>query len=214
MNVPVPHANSTVNAQVCQALKPSTANPTLLKAMGIGFVVTPKEKEPSMAAGRLASFIDTWKVLTKDTWVLNAIEGYQISLVGIPTQFQRGALQRAQSSIIGGDTGTPTQRNATGFISILFLVAKRNRQMRPVINLKQLNHWIEAPHFKMEEIPTLRDMLHPGDWIIKVDLKDAYFTIHIHQDHQQYLRFMVDEIYYQFTCLPFGLSCAHGPSPR
>ena len=39
-----------------------------------------------MVAGRL--FLDTWKVLTKDTWVLNAIECYQISIVGTPIQPQ------------------------------------------------------------------------------------------------------------------------------
>jgi len=75
--------------------------------------------------------------------------------------------------------------------------------MRPVINLKQLNCWVETPHFKMEEISTLQDL---GDWILKVNLKDTYFSIPIHQDHQRYLKFMVDGTCYQFTCLPFSLS--------
>jgi len=61
--------------------------------------------------------------------------------------------------------------------------------MRPVINLKQLNKWVETPHFKMEGIQTLRDQLKTGDWMVKVDLKDAYFTISIHKAHQQYSDF-------------------------
>ena len=35
-----------------------------------------------------------------------------------------------------------------------------------------------------------------------------YFTVPIHRDHWKFLRFVVDQVHYQFTCLPFGLSCA------
>jgi len=76
--------------------------------------------------------------------------------------------------------------------------------MRPVINLKRLNEWVIPQHFKMEGMGTLRK----DDWLVKVDLKDAYFiTVPIPQDHQPFLRFMVGQDHYQFTCLPFGLSC-------
>ena len=60
----------------------------------------------------------------------------------------------------------------------------------------------------MEGIHTLREIVAEGEWLAKLDLKDAYFTVPIFRDHQKYLRFAVDKIQYQFTCLPFGLSCA------
>ena len=41
--------------------------------------------------------------------------------------------------------------------------------------LKGLNSFVEAVHFKMEGIHMLRDTLKPGNWMTKVDLKDAYF---------------------------------------
>lgn len=60
----------------------------------------------------------------------------------------------------------------------------------------------------MKGLATLPDLLRQGDWLVKVDLKAAYFTVPIHPDHQGYLRFVVEGVAYQFTCLPFRLACA------
>jgi len=66
------------------------------------------------------------------------------------------------------------------FYSTLYLVSKKGDQMRPVINLKRLNEWVIPQHFKMEGMGTLRELLKVDDWMVEVDLKDAYFTIPIH----------------------------------
>lgn len=60
----------------------------------------------------------------------------------------------------------------------------------------------------MEGLQNMKELLKPNDWLTKIDLTDAYFTIPVHRDHQQYLRFSVENQCYQFTCLPFGLSSA------
>ena len=167
-----------------------------------------KDNGVFMVGGRLASFVDAWKVLTEDLWVLNTIAGYQISFKEVPMQAQRppeARFSKEQEVLLRAEIDTLLQKGATlpqvhnpeGFYSTLFLVPKKNGQMRPVINLKQLNQWMDTPHFKMEGISTLRDLLRAGDWMVKVDLKD-----------QQYLRFTADSKCYQFPCLPFSLSCA------
>ena len=55
----------------------------------MGFKKPPKEMETLMVAGRLASFVDTWNVLTGDLWVLNTVVGYQIPFKEVPLQAQR-----------------------------------------------------------------------------------------------------------------------------
>ena len=74
-----------------------------------------------------------------------------------------------------------------GFISRMFLVPKKDGSYRPIIDLRQLNKFIRWEHFKMEGIHLVKDLLRQGDWMVKLDLKDAYFAVPIHQEYQQYL---------------------------
>ncbi|KAJ1156603.1 hypothetical protein NDU88_009321 [Pleurodeles waltl] len=46
------------------------------------------------------------------------------------------------------------------------------------------------------------------DWMVSVDLQDAYFHIPILKSHRKYLRFVVGLQHYQFAVLPFGLTSA------
>ena len=47
----------------------------------------------------------------------------------------------------------------------------------------------------------------PEDWMVKINLKEAYYAVPIHPDFQGLLSFLWNQTQYQFTCLPFGLSC-------
>ena len=48
----------------------------------------------------------------------------------------------------------------------------------------------------------------PGDFMVSIDLKDAYFSVPIFQPHRKYLRFLWNFKRFEFTCLPFGYSLA------
>jgi hypothetical protein len=81
---------------------------------------------------------------------------------------------------------------------------------RPILNLKPLNKFIRYEHFKMENLQSVRFLLREGDWMVKLDLKDAYLTVPIHSSHQKFVRLGWKGRIYQFLCLAFGLA----PAPR
>lgn len=94
------------------------------------------------------------------------------------------------------------------FISNIFSVPKHDNSIRLVINLKPLNNYIIAPHFKMEDYRTAITLLCPNNFMSNIDLKEAYHCIPISYEYQKYLKFRWNGILYQFTCLPFGLNIA------
>ena len=102
----------------------------------------------------------------------------------------------------------PNTQQEPRFIRSLFVITKKGGGQRPVINLKPLNCFIRYEHFKMESIHILKGLLKKGDYMVKIDLKDAYLTVPIWQNHQKYLRFLWRDSLLEFACLPFGLASA------
>ena len=56
-----------------------------------------------------------------------------------------------------------------------------------MINLKNLNQFLAFHHFKMESFQTAKNLIKEEDWMIKLDLKEAYHSIPVTPDHQRYL---------------------------
>ena len=177
--------------------------------------VTPLEVDRTLIAGRLALFRDNWAKISQDMYN----RGVQNRIFGKPhttgTAEGRPVLNPRSDITERGNSENADKRGSLrdpefpqGFYSSLFLVPKKDGGKRPVINLKDLNAYVPPYHFKMEGLHTLRDILKEGDWMTKVDLKDSYFMIPIHQSDRQFLRFSTGSQHFQFNCLPFGLSCA------
>ena len=61
-----------------------------------------------------------------------------------------------------------------GYYSRLFVTLKVIRGCRPVINLLRLNRSVFVSHFHMETAQSVLQSLHSGDWMVSLDLQDAY----------------------------------------
>ena len=65
-----------------------------------------------------------------------------------------------------------------------------------------------VPTVKMETAEIIRNSVTKGEWLVAINLKDAYFHVPIHPDSLHLLRFHVDKRMYQFKALPFSLATA------
>ncbi|CAB4007132.1 Hypothetical predicted protein, partial [Paramuricea clavata] len=172
--------------------------------------------------GSLIHCLENWKIITQDPWILQTVQGYKIPLIRSPHQWrlretnpplrQQHLMDNAVQELLNKAAIKLVQPVPDQFVSTLFLVEKENNsgQYRPVINLRALNQFVEPQPFKMESLQVVKALVQPGDYLMKMDLEDTYYTVPIHQDHCRYLRviFYYRGNLYEFRCLPFGLSSA------
>ena len=167
--------------------------------------------------GRLAHFVEKWEEITDNKWVLSILRhGFRIPFSKIPpllsvpirmsqssspflaeeieNLFNKRAVERVQN------TGTPD------FYSRIFLVPKKNRKLRLIIDLRFLNRYIKKQSFKMETVKSVRQAMRQNDWAVSIDSTDAYLHVPIHHQSRKYLHFVHEDQVYHFTALPFGMS--------
>ena len=187
----------------------------------MGVVDMREENLSHPPTGKVKCFLKNWQAITSDQWVLSCVKGYEIDWVTSPSQTQMPrelVFSKTEAECLSEEIQSLLQKKAIseismpiceqGFVSQLFAVPKKDGGIRPVVNLKMLNSYVQQVSFKMEGIHLLKDLLCPGDWMTKVDLKDAYFAIPLKRQDRKFLRFHWQEKLYQFNCLPFGLSSA------
>jgi hypothetical protein len=103
---------------------------------------------------------------------------------------------------------SPSIPGDQGYYSTYFLVPKKDGGVRPILNLKPFNKYLNKQRFKMETLPKVFSALPRGAWMASLDLKDAYFHVPVAAEHRQYLRFAIAGQRYQYRVAPFGLALA------
>ena len=94
------------------------------------------------------------------------------------------------------------------YVSRSRLEPKKDGGFRLIVDLRPLNKYLPQQPCKFETLSDAQFLLQHNDWMISADLKDGYYHLGIHDDHQQYLTTVLDGELVQFMALPFGLSTA------
>ncbi|XP_044598702.1 uncharacterized protein LOC123274954 [Cotesia glomerata] len=170
----------------------------------------------SIFAGRLKHFVKVWESITKDKFIIQTVKGYKIPFESTPFQInpppsrnwseqESAYIQSEIDRLLSIGAIVEAEEVPDQFLSSFFLVPKSDGQQRFILNLKKLNTFIAAEHFKLEDLRSACSLLEQGIFMGTIDLKDAYFLIPVWKPHCKFLRFLYNEKIFEFVCLPFGL---------
>ena len=196
--------------------------------MGVG---TPDVSWPSTSSsssstsatfqvGMLFKFLDQWRSITSNRFVLNMVWGHHLQLRSHPPLFRNfqhlnvkvpaahhPVIQKEVDELLAKGAIEPSSGGAS-FYSSVFVVPKHTGGLRPILNLKRFNRYMHIPSFKMPTLKTVRQLIQQGDYAFSIDLQDAYLHVPIVKHHHQFLRFVWHNVPYQWRVLPFGLATA------
>ena len=170
--------------------------------------------------GHLKHFLSCWRSIPSDPSVLDIVSGMHIELDDLPFQgTEPQPYHLSDTEITAGDEHietllkkkaiVETSDNEPGeYISTVFLIPKRDRGFRMILNLKRFNRFVHYEHFKMETLSHILSYITPNCFMAVFDLVDAYLMISIAGVHVQFLKFRWKGKVYMYVVLPFGISSA------
>uniref|UniRef100_A0A0C9RT30 TY3B-I_1 protein n=1 Tax=Fopius arisanus TaxID=64838 RepID=A0A0C9RT30_9HYME len=171
------------------------------------------------SGGQLSVFVQRWEELGAPQSVLKIISASRIPLCSKPTltpNWHSSPFKTKVSSAMSNQIQLLLSQNVLerphnpgpSFISRMFLITKNNGEFRPIFDLRGLNQHVRTKKFKLISHHKIPDFLQDGDWLVRIDLSNAYYHIPVVRNHRSLLRLSYNGELYQMTSLPFGLSSA------
>lgn len=169
-------------------------------------------------AGGVAAHFAAWKDLTNDRVILPDVLGANIELSANRNQHRLPgyAFNEHEYSVVHQEIQKLIQKGVImevkcspgQIVSGIFLIPKKDGTFWLIRNLKSFNEFVTHHNFKMDSLQTIIMLVTPNCFIASIDMKDAYHSIPVKSRDRKYLSFKWEDQFYEFTCLPNGLSCA------
>lgn len=99
--------------------------------------------------------------------------------------------------------GAYEEASCFDYVAPAFIVEQRDK-LRLVIDFRQINKSCIDMSCRYEGLKDLRHLLQRNDWMLSLDLQDAYWHIPVATAHRKYLTFHIDGRTLQCAALPFG----------
>ncbi|CEP08889.1 hypothetical protein [Parasitella parasitica] len=201
-------------------------NPNVFNSFSNGLVTIPALSTTTTdpVGGRLSKYYSNWTKISINSFVDTIIQyGYKIQFHTTPptttTPTSIHPLSQDQVPLINQTIQDLLDKQAIelvsqeevqqtpGFYSSMFFIPKKDGGIRPVFNLKRLNQYLHhAPHFKMETLREVSLMIHRNDYLVSIDLSDAFLHIGPHPESRRFLRLKWNGQIYQYRTIAFGLA--------
>jgi len=89
------------------------------------------------------------------------------------------------------------------FVAPAFVVENRGK-LRLLMDFTTINSFCVDLSCRYEGLRDLQHIMQPNDWMLSLDLTDAYWHIPVASEHRKYLTFQVEGRTFQCAALPFG----------
>ena len=167
--------------------------------------------------GRLRFFFDEWTKITSDPFILQMVQGMDISFEDFPdqkfvptpltfTSEESTATDHLIQELLDKRAIIPCEHEDNEFISTIFLRRKSNGKFRLILNLKFFNFFVFYCKFKMDTLIKLLALIVPEMYMGTLDLSDAYLTVAMSLFCQSFLKFFWKGKLFKFVAMPFGLT--------
>jgi hypothetical protein len=102
------------------------------------------------------------------------------------------ALQREIENLLEKEVIQEVQHSPGEFISNVFVREKKQQgKYRMILNLTQLNEFVQYRKFKMDTFETAINMITKDCFMTSLDYTDAYYSLAIHTQDRKYLKIHV-----------------------